>query len=149
MTDLRHKYLIILFDNIFTQSLAQFDIKDDGYINFDEEILATLPCHQTIQKVMQHYYMKTIKTKSGEVVILGGQNRYNSNWWYTYFDADNVEDVFNHGTFGFEMAIDGEIGLEANSFKTRVEFIDFQLDNMYIDMDDEDVWLIKDGEYVV
>jgi len=54
--DLRHKYLIALFDNIFTLNISQIDIEIDGYIEFDEDILATLPCHYEIQKVMQYLW---------------------------------------------------------------------------------------------
>jgi len=35
-----------------------------------------------------------------------------------------------------------------DNFKTQVEFIDFKLDSMYIDMENEDIWLVKDGEYI-
>lgn len=144
--DSRHKYLVTLFDNIFTHGLAQFDIEESGYIEFDEDILAILPCHQDIQKIMSNLQMKTIKFHDTEIVIYGG--KYNKNWAYSFFDADDIGDVFNRGTFRFEMALDGEWDEQVETFRTQVECVDFQIDNIFIDTENEDVWLIKDGEYI-
>lgn len=137
----RYEYLTFLFEYLFFGNFN--DIDPHGYTEFDEDILAYLPIDKEIEKVMQHYMMRDI---SG-ILIYGGP-KTKKNWWYTYFDTDDISQVFNFGNFNFEMSITAEHeDAGEDSFRTQVEFIDFKLDGMYIDMESEDIWLVKDGEY--
>lgn len=139
----RYEYLTFLFNDIFTHGLAQFDIESDGYVEFDEDILAYLPIDSEVNKIMHHYMMQNVNG----VLIFGGP-KTKKNWWYTYFDTDDISQVFNSGNFNFEMSIQGEKDSIDSSFRTQVEVKNFIIDTMFIDSEDKDIYLIKDGKFI-
>jgi len=146
--NLRNKYVKIILDNIFEYGSDIIDLPDNnGYVEFIADIIRFFPIHNQITNLMKELYMEIIKydLDGGEIIIYGDPRKYDENWWYTFFDSDDILE-FVKGNFNFQMALeceDSDAGQD--TFKTLVSVTNYKVYNMYIDMENQDVWLIKDG----
>ena len=141
---MRHKYIKVMLENIFQYGKDIIDLPDNsGYVEFIEDVLKFFPIHQNMKALMNELDMNTIGGTN--ILVYGGAHQYDKNWYYLFFDTDNILDFIN-GQFSFQMALNCEIDNEVELQKVNVEVKDYKINNMYIDMGNEDVWIIKNGK---
>lgn len=148
--NLKYIYIKFLLQNIFLHGTDLFDIPDkNGYVEFEGELLALLPIHNEMKIVMDKLLMTTIQHDDKKIIIYGGGKEYDRNWWYQTFDSDDLLQ-FIKGNFDFQIALICDISnvLGNKSFRTNISVKNNKISDMYIDMESQDVWLLKDGIWI-
>jgi len=135
---MKEAYIKCIFDLIFSGELAE-DI--NGYLVPEPEWLLQFPIHNKMAQLFKLLYMKTFQ----DIIIYGG--KYESrNWWYDYWDADNIVDVAN-GNFTFQIGVIIEKDNMSNDCRCAMRIKNYDIFSMTItDHDNKEHVIIKDGK---
>jgi len=134
---MKKAYIKCIFNLIFSGELyGDFS----GYLDIDSNLLLQFPIHNKIADIFKSLYMKDFK----DIIIYGG--KYESkNWWYDFWDADDIMDIVN-GDFSFNMSVTIEKDDTPQTCRCSVKIRNYNIFEMVIiDDEDNEYFVIKDG----
>jgi len=136
----KYEYIKCILELIFSGDITGFqDMIPDWFLRF--------PIHNQLAWFFKMLRMKKIK----DIMIYGGKYE-NKNWWYDYWDTDDIIDVVK-GNFTFQLGIIVEKDLPSGSSYARqrscictVEVKNYDIFSMIIEDDEEEYNVISNGK---